>query len=69
VFVVRDLKFVKKAYVAPSFDVHVAATAKAALEAGASQNPQVEEMLVLINQRPDEKTSASGSSEPRSRVP
>ena len=67
---VRDPKSVKKLYVAPSFQVHGATTARAALEAeGASQDPHVGEMLVLINRRLDEKNSASGSSAPRGRVP
>ena len=70
VFVVRDPKAVKKPYVAPSFHIHVATTAKAALEAeGASKDPHVEERPVLINQRLDEKSSASGSSASRGRVP
>ena len=70
VFVVRDPKFEKKPYVAPSFHIHVATAAKAALEAeGSSKDPHAEERLVLINQRLDEKTSDSGSSASRGRVP
>ena len=70
VCVVRDPKAEKKPYVAPSFHIHVATTAKAVLEAeGASKDPYVEGRPVLINQRLDEKTSASGSSAPRGRVP
>jgi hypothetical protein len=62
VLVVRDPKAVKKPYVAPSFQLHGATAAKAALETGgASQDPQVEEMSVLINRRLDETTSTSGS--------
>jgi len=70
VFVVRDPKSLKKPYVAPSFQAHGATAAKAALEAGgASQDPEVEKMLVLINQRLDEKTSTAGSQAPRGTVP
>lgn len=65
-----NLKSMKKAYSAPSFEVQSVETAKAALEAkGASNDPQIEEMLVVINQRLDEKASASGSSVPHRRVP
>ena len=69
-FVVGDPKSMKKAYSAPSFEVQSVETAKAALEEkGASNDPQIEEMLVVINQRLDEKASASGSSVPHRRVP
>ena len=65
-----DLKSMKKAYSAPSFEVQSAETAKAALEAkGASNDPQIEEMLAVISQRLDEKASASGSSLLHRRVP
>jgi hypothetical protein len=68
--VVRNPKSMKKTYCAPSFQIRPAESAKAALEAeGGSKDMQAGEMLVLINQRLNEKTSASGSSGARGRVP
>ena len=47
----RDLKIERKPYSAPAFQVLDAAAAKAELEAaGASDDPNTQEMLAVLNQ-------------------
>lgn len=65
----RDLKFEKKPYSAPSFQVLDAGAAKAELEdAGVPHDPGARQMLSALNQPHDGKPSPAPSSR-RSSLP